>query len=158
MYYTLKCTISNRRTSGGVYVSCMYMHTRWVTVGDSGFCCCACVTSFERWLTPLCVDVIVHSFSSGHFILIHSVFCFFKPETEWLLTFWNKIQTQNRFKRTLIYLSTDTHYVDFRGNPLYQASKRHLTDKRSKPMKSERKRLIKVQGFQGFIELLAPGG
>ena len=23
-----------------------------VTVGDSGLCCCICVTSFERWLTP----------------------------------------------------------------------------------------------------------
>ena len=28
-----------------------------VTVGDSGLCCCVCVTgSFEFWLTPLCVD------------------------------------------------------------------------------------------------------
>ena len=26
-----------------------------VTGGDSGLCCCACVTSFERELTPLCV-------------------------------------------------------------------------------------------------------
>ena len=29
------------------------------TVGDSGLCCCVCVTSFERWLTPLCVDPVV---------------------------------------------------------------------------------------------------
>ena len=27
-----------------------------VTVGDSGLCCCTCVTYFERKLTPLCVD------------------------------------------------------------------------------------------------------
>ena len=27
-----------------------------VTVGDSGLCCCACSTSYERYLTPLCVD------------------------------------------------------------------------------------------------------
>ena len=27
-----------------------------VTAGDSGLCCCTCVTSFERSLTPLCVD------------------------------------------------------------------------------------------------------
>ena len=27
-----------------------------VTEGDSGLCWCACVTSFERRLTPLCVD------------------------------------------------------------------------------------------------------
>ena len=27
-----------------------------VTVGDSGLCCCVCLTSLKRWLTPLCVD------------------------------------------------------------------------------------------------------
>ena len=27
-----------------------------VTVGNSGLCCCTCVTYFERLLTPLCVD------------------------------------------------------------------------------------------------------
>ena len=26
----------------------------YVIVGDSGLCCCVCVTSFERSLTPLC--------------------------------------------------------------------------------------------------------
>ena len=26
-----------------------------VCVGDSGFCCCVCVTSFERWLTSCCM-------------------------------------------------------------------------------------------------------
>ena len=30
-------------------------HVR-VTVGDSGLCCCVCVTSFERCLTPSCAD------------------------------------------------------------------------------------------------------
>ena len=30
-------------------------HVR-ITVGVSGLCCCVCVTSFERELTPLCVD------------------------------------------------------------------------------------------------------
>ena len=29
-----------------------------VTVGDSGVCCCTCVTSFERSLTPLCVESV----------------------------------------------------------------------------------------------------
>ena len=47
-----------------------------------------------------------------------------------------------RFKRTLIYFNTDTQYTNFRGNPFYQATKRHLTDKQSKTMKNERKRLI----------------
>ena len=31
-----------------------------------------------------------------------------------------------RFKRTLIYFDTDIHYAHFRGNPLCQATKRHL--------------------------------
>ena len=34
-----------------------------------------------------------------------------------------------RFKRTLIYFNTDTQYANFRGNPLYQASKRHLNNR-----------------------------
>ena len=29
-----------------------------VTVGDPGLCCCTCVTSFERSLTPLFVDSV----------------------------------------------------------------------------------------------------
>ena len=40
---------------GGVYVPCIYMHARWVTVGDSGLCC-TCAMYFRRWLTPLFVD------------------------------------------------------------------------------------------------------
>ena len=27
-----------------------------VSIGDSGLCCCVCVTSFERLFSPLCVD------------------------------------------------------------------------------------------------------
>ena len=36
----------------------LYLHACQVrvTVGDSGLCCCSCVTCFERQLTPLCVD------------------------------------------------------------------------------------------------------
>jgi len=41
----------------------------------------------------------------------------------------------------LIYFNTDTQYAKFGRNPLYQATKRHLTDKWSKIMKKERKRL-----------------
>ena len=37
-----------------------------------------------------------------------------------------------RFKRTLIYFNTDTQYANFRGNPLYQATKRHLSRGSSK--------------------------
>ena len=32
-----------------------------VTVGDSGLCCCVRVTSFERYLTSLCVGSYLHS-------------------------------------------------------------------------------------------------
>ena len=37
----------------------LYLHTCQVgvTVGDSGLGCCTCVTCFERWLTPLHVDL-----------------------------------------------------------------------------------------------------
>ena len=34
----------------------------------------------------------------------------------------------NRFKRTLIYFDTDTQYANFWGNPLCQATKRHLNN------------------------------
>ena len=34
-----------------------------------------------------------------------------------------------RYKRTLIYFDTDTQYAHFRGNSLYQATKRHLNIK-----------------------------
>ena len=27
-----------------------------VTIGDSDLYCCACVTTFERYLTPVCID------------------------------------------------------------------------------------------------------
>ena len=34
-----------------------------------------------------------------------------------------------RFKRTLIYFNTDTQYANVQGNPLYQATKRHLINR-----------------------------
>ena len=36
----------------------LYLHACQVrvTVGDSGLCCCTCVTYIERESTPLCVD------------------------------------------------------------------------------------------------------
>ena len=47
---------------------------------------------------------------------------------------WNnikadEIQTQKRFKQTLIYFDTDTQYANFRGNPFCQAAKRHLNNR-----------------------------
>ena len=45
--------------SGGVYVPCTYTHARWELPywGDSGLCCCVCVTSFdfERYCLLPCV-------------------------------------------------------------------------------------------------------
>ena len=38
-------------TCGGVYVPCVHACQVRVTVGDSGLCCCTCVTYFKRWLT-----------------------------------------------------------------------------------------------------------
>ena len=59
--------MSSRATQQAVLY--LRMYSRWssctlylhacqvrVTVGDSVLCCCVCVTSFESWLTPLCVD------------------------------------------------------------------------------------------------------
>ena len=36
-----------------------------------------------------------------------------------------------RFKRMLIYFDMDTQYEHFRGNPLCQATKRHLNNRRT---------------------------
>ena len=52
--------ISWRCTSCGLCVPCIYMHARWVIIGDSGLCCCTCVTYFKDSLTPLCVDSTVN--------------------------------------------------------------------------------------------------
>ena len=46
-------------------------------------------------------------------------------------------QTHKRFRRTLIYQDTNTQSAHFRGNPLCQATKLHLTDKRLETMRSE---------------------
>ena len=41
-----------------------------------------------------------------------------------------KNQTQKGLnERLLIYLNTDTQYANIRGNPLYQATKRHLNNR-----------------------------
>ena len=40
------------------YVPCIFhSYQVRVTIGNSGLCCCACVTSFRCWLTPLCVGL-----------------------------------------------------------------------------------------------------
>ena len=46
---------TRRCTSGGVYLPCIYTQMYLVFTRNSGLCCCACVTSFGRFLTPLCV-------------------------------------------------------------------------------------------------------
>ena len=44
-------------SSGGVHnILCLLTCQVRVIVGDSGLCCCVCVTSFERKLSPLCAD------------------------------------------------------------------------------------------------------
>ena len=48
-------------------------------------------------------------------------------------------QTHTKFKTTLIYYDTDTQSANFRGNPLCQATKRHLTVKRLKTMKNDKR-------------------
>ena len=34
-----------------------------------------------------------------------------------------------RFKQMLIYFNTDTQYVNFQANPLYQNTKQHLNNR-----------------------------
>ena len=48
-------------------------------------------------------------------------------------------QTHKSFERTLIYQDTSTRSANFRGNPLCQATKRHLTVKWLKTMKNEKR-------------------
>ena len=68
-------------TSGGVYVPCIYTHVRWVTAGDSGLCCCACMTSLE----PPCVLMLQKVLRVKSF-LFGCCFCFFALQND---DFWS---------------------------------------------------------------------
>ena len=71
MYYNKNLSIflyiflKKKKKQKGVYLwwslCTLYLHAYLVTVtvADSGLCCCTCATSFERWLTPLCVVSIL---------------------------------------------------------------------------------------------------
>ena len=48
-----------------------------VTVGDSGICCCVCVTYFERQLTPLCVASTPGLWASFCFRFLFWLLCLF---------------------------------------------------------------------------------
>ena len=55
-----------------VFICTLYLYAcqvNRVTVGDSGLCCCACVMSFERQLTPSCVDSINFCPCRVHYML-----------------------------------------------------------------------------------------
>ena len=60
---------------------------------------------------------------------------------EWLLAFWNMIQTHKRFERMPL-IRTKTHSANFQGNPLYQATKRHLNGEEEWEMRWKAKSLI----------------
>ena len=47
----------------------------------------------------------------------------------WIQTHERLDPNTKRFKRTLIYFDADTQYANFRGNPLCQATKRHLNNR-----------------------------
>ena len=51
-----------------------------VTVGDSGLCCCTCVTYFERWLTPL-------------WVVYYFEFKIFGVQTCWFALYWWNAKT-----------------------------------------------------------------
>ena len=74
------------------------------------------------------------------------IICYFKSLLQiYRLCYWKQQQLWNRmtasvlkqdpntkrFKQTLIYFNTDTQHAHFRGNPLYQATKRHLHNRQT---------------------------
>jgi len=58
-----------------------------------------------------------------------------------------------RFKRTLIYLDTDTQYAKPQGNPLCQAAKRHLNNRYKVPelLRSSKRSLNSSDLFKGVM-------
>ena len=54
------------QTQNKTLIDCCTLYLRAcqlrVTVGDSGLCCCVCVTSFEPWLTPCVLFLFAHYF------------------------------------------------------------------------------------------------
>ena len=61
-------------------------------------------------------------------------------ETEGKKKITKKVQTHKRFKRTLIYLDTNTHSANFRGNPLCQATEEGEATKNKIKQKSSKKK------------------
>ena len=66
--------------------------------------------------------------------------------TLFIRTRQNQIQTNKRFKRTLIYYDTDSQSANFRGNPLRQATKRHLNN-RSMVKNDEKQNYLSFLGW-----------
>ena len=54
-----------------------------VTVGDSGLCCCTCVTSFERLLISLCVDLVCWFSRNNTRSILHAHPRFWSCEPPW---------------------------------------------------------------------------
>ena len=71
-----------------------------------------------RQFWPLCTRQTRYKFQALVYIL---------PPTTAIFDYAIDPNTK-RFKPTLIYFNTDTQYAHFRGNPLYQATKRHLNN------------------------------
>ena len=93
--FPYSCT---RGTPAGVYILyiyIMYLFT-WqgrVTVGESGICWCVYVTSFEHWLTPLCVDSV---------LVLWVLFCF-------------RFCTKKDQRRTTTWVSSNHSPVNWRN-------------------------------------------
>ena len=78
-----------------------------------------------KLLKPNTLDKYIYIYS---FDMIMNTSYFWHGHEYKLLKPSTLVQTHKRFKRTLIYYDADTQSANFRGNPLRQATKRHLNN------------------------------
>ena len=107
----------------------------------SDLCVCFCVCFCKKKIKKNCVCVCLF------FVVVVVCFCLFallfvfvvvvvvlEEGRIFKLFFYHSVLTTSyanteRLKWTLIYFNTNTQYANFRGNPLYQSTKRHLNNR-----------------------------
>ena len=76
------------------------------------------------WEIAVSLPAIIHCLENDTFARLSP----FAPVRDTFLVGLYKIQTHERFIRTLIYYDTDTQSTNFRGDPLCQVTKQHLNN------------------------------